>query len=275
MTLGVEDVLSKVTPWPKEITRESSLKSFFQHIFLKGVTFSLIMPYYCASLVETVQSDIASEKPGMFDVIREGTMRLFNLSGNAKGRMLPIWILVLPTITFGVTRYLFSLLVKAGTFRILQVKQKEIKSSTGTLPKNIANIGLLPDLELNASIVAIIASDIAFYPFETILHRLYLQGTRTIVDNLDNGKSVLPILTNYYGPVECYEACLSTEGVLGLYKGFGALLLQYTAHIFVVRITKFILTEIMGIYRGRKSSSLPVRTQNPVSENYFVGNTLI
>ena len=32
-------------------------------------------------------------------------------------------------------------------------------------------------------------------PFETILHRIQLQGTRTIIDNLDSGYSVVPIMT--------------------------------------------------------------------------------
>lgn len=264
MTLGVEDLLSKITPWPKEMYRGMSVKSFFQHIFLKGVSFSIIMPYYCASLVETVQSDIASEKPGMLDVFREGTMRLFNIGGNSKGRMLPVWILIFPTITFGIIRYLFTSTVKAGTFRLLQVHTKEINPST-SLPKDISNVGLVHDLELNSSIIAIVTSDIVFYPFETILHRLYLQGTRTIIDNLDSGKSVVPILTNYNNPTDCFESCLSTEGVFGLYKGFGALMLQYMAHIFLVQITKFLLTEITAIYRGRRSSNLPVKVQNELT----------
>ncbi|KAK4871619.1 hypothetical protein RN001_015743 [Aquatica leii] len=274
MTLGVEDLLSKVTPWPKEISRSSSVKSFFQHIFLKSVSLIVIMPYYTASLVETVQSDIASEKPGMLDVFKEGTLRLLSFSGNSKGRMLPIWVLTLPTITLGIARYLFSLIVKSGTFRLMQIQQKENSSSMGTLPKNLSNIGILQDVELNASLIAVIASDIVFYPFETILHRLYLQGTRTIIDNLETGRSVLAILTNYRGPVDCYESCLRTEGVFGLYKGFGALILQYIAHIFVVRVTKFILTEISAMYRGRKTSpnkSPKMLAQNQLStESYLI-----
>lgn len=269
MTLGVEDLLSKITPWPKEMYRGMSVKAFFQHLLLKGVTFSLIMPYYCASLVETVQSDIASEKPGMLDVFREGTIRLFNLGGNSKGRMLPVWVLVLPTITFGIIRYLFSSAVKAGTFRLLQVRSKESNPSKA-LPKDITNVGLVHDIELNASITATVASDLIFYPFETILHRLYLQGTRTIIDNLDSGRSVIPILTNYNSPTDCFESCLSTEGVFGLYKGFGALLLQYAAHIFVVQVTKFILTEVTAIYRGRRLPSLPAKVQNElVDDNHL------
>ena len=39
-------------------------------------------PFYSASLVETVQSDIACEKPGVFDIFREG---LFRLAPNYSG----------------------------------------------------------------------------------------------------------------------------------------------------------------------------------------------
>ena len=36
MTLGVEDCISKVSPWPKEIDKHSSLKSIGQHLLLKA-----------------------------------------------------------------------------------------------------------------------------------------------------------------------------------------------------------------------------------------------
>lgn len=66
------------------------------------------MPFYAASLVETVQSDIASEKPGLFDVFREGSLRLLYWKYPQKGRMLPVWALIGPTISVGITKYLFG-----------------------------------------------------------------------------------------------------------------------------------------------------------------------
>ena len=80
LTLGVEDCLSKVTPWPKEINSHTSLKLLGQHILLKCVTTAIITPFYSASLVETVQSDIASEKPGILDVFKDGLVRLISWS---------------------------------------------------------------------------------------------------------------------------------------------------------------------------------------------------
>lgn len=78
---------------------------------------------------------------------------------------------------------------------------------------------------------------------------LHLQGTRTIVDNLDSGAAVIPILTNYEGAADCYENTIAQEGVSGLYKGFGALILQFAVHWAVVKFTKVIVTEILILIR--------------------------
>ena len=37
LSLGVEDCLSKVTPWPKEVDTGTSLKMLGQHLMLKCV----------------------------------------------------------------------------------------------------------------------------------------------------------------------------------------------------------------------------------------------
>lgn len=76
----------------------------------------------------------------------------------------------------------------------------------------------------------------------------------------------MPILTNYQGPLDCYESCLSKEGVLGLYKGFGALILQYTAHVAVVYLTRLLLTELTMRLRGPPKSR-HVNNSPPVIPN--------
>ena len=37
---------------------------------LKAVALGLTTPFFSASLIETVQSDIACEKPGVFDIFK-------------------------------------------------------------------------------------------------------------------------------------------------------------------------------------------------------------
>ena len=52
-----------------------------QHLLLKAVSQAIVVPFFSASLVESVQSDIASEKPGIFDFLKEGLLRLGPQSG--------------------------------------------------------------------------------------------------------------------------------------------------------------------------------------------------
>jgi solute carrier family 25 protein 46 len=82
------------------------MKQFGQHILLKCISLASVTPFYAASLVETVQSDIASEKPGVFDVFKEGASRLLCI--NSPTRLLPIWSLVLPGVSVGLSKYLFG-----------------------------------------------------------------------------------------------------------------------------------------------------------------------
>lgn len=73
-----------------------------------SVSIAVVLPFYSASLVETVQSDIASEKPGIFDVFREGGDRLLSFHTPQKGRMIPIWGLVGPSVALGLSKYVFG-----------------------------------------------------------------------------------------------------------------------------------------------------------------------
>lgn len=81
-------------------------------------------------------------------------------------------------------------------------------------------------------------ADITVFPLETALHRLGLQGTRTIIDATDgmvaagNGGSplVLPVNTQYDGLADCLNAIRRKEGWTGYYRGFGALAAQFLLH---------------------------------------------
>lgn len=204
-----------------------------------------ILPFYSASLVETVQSDIASEKPGVFDVFKEGAARLLYWSVPQKGRMLPIWAIIGPSVSLGLTKYLFGLIVKGISTRLICLCLKNRDAKRGTRSRDIASEN--QDIEIYSNLVSLTATEVLFYPFETILHRLQLQGTRTIIDNLDTGYSVVPILTSYEGALDCFRTTVTTEGVTGLYKGFGAMIMQFAAHIAVIKISKWIITHITEI----------------------------
>ncbi|XP_037935309.1 solute carrier family 25 member 46 isoform X2 [Teleopsis dalmanni] len=249
MSLAIEDVLCKITSWPKEVDNRTGTKRFGQHLILKCVSIAIVVPYYSASLVETVQSDIASEKPGLLDVFREGTLRLLYWSSPQKGRMLPAWALIGPSVSLGITKYLFSLVIKGLSSRIIRRRIKNSQESKGAKYKDDSLEN--QNVEIYSNLISMLTSEMIFYPFETILHRIQLQGTRTIIDNLDNGVAVVPILTNYQGVIDCYRTTVASEGVAGLYKGFGAIILQFAAHIAVIKLTKWVVNQITEIVSNR------------------------
>lgn len=107
------------------------------------------------------------------------------------------------------------------------------------------------NISVYSTLASFFTTEVLFYPFETILHRLQLQGTRTIIDNLDSGTSVIPIMTNYDGFLDCYRTTIRTEGVSGLYKGFGAVILQFAAHVVVLKAAQWILQQVVEIYSSR------------------------
>lgn len=257
MSLALEDFISKVTPWPKEITWQSSLKTIGQHILLKCTALVVITPFYSASLVETVQSEIASEKPGMLNVFKEGMCRLVSWGAPQKGRMLPVWSLVVPTVMYGLLKYFFSLIVQRVSGQVIQAHHKRKQLQRGALPRDIQPKAISQEIQLTSALIGLFTADVMFYPVETILHRLHLQGTRTIIDNLDSGMEVIPILTSYEGASDCYDTTLQQEGFLGLYKGFGSLFIQCAVHIAVIKLTKLVLTEVVNILRPNNKLSSP------------------
>ncbi|KAG6796650.1 solute carrier family 25 member 46 [Apis mellifera caucasica] len=253
MLLAIEDFISKITPWPKEITCNSSLKAFGQHVLLKCVSIGLVTPFYSASLVETVQSEIASESPGILDVFRDGAIRLVEVSN--KGRLIPIYSLLPPTVAYGVSKYLFTLAVQGVTSRIMHIRQKQSQELRGAYSRDLLSETVAQDIELQSSLISTFMAEALFYPWETVIHRLHLQGTRTIIDNLDTGRSVTPLLTGYSGASDCYSTIISTEGPLGLYKGFGALILEFSINLVIVRVVKWVLTELRTLLRPKPKST--------------------
>lgn len=219
------------------------MKQFGQHILLKCISLATVVPFYTASLVETVQSDIASEKPGVFDVFREGVTRIAAWSAPQRGRMLPIWILVGPHVGLGLSKYIFGLIIKNMTTRVMQRKYDH----KGAKPRELVT----QEVQIYSTLTSLIVTEIIFYPLETILHRIQLQGTRTIIDNLDSGYSVIPILTSYEGAYDCYRTTITSEGSAGLYKGFGAMILQFAAHIAVVKLGKWLITQITEVVSNK------------------------
>ena len=97
---------------------------------------------------------------------------------------------------------------------------------------------------MSAAVGSLIA-DVVLYPLETVLNRLHLQGSRTIIDNLDSGFEVVPVITRYEGFFDCCESIRSEEGFGGFYRGFGALVLQYTVRLAAIKTCTVLAKEIV------------------------------
>ena len=95
-------------------------------------------------------------------------------------------------------------------------------------------------------------ADVMLYPVETVLHRLCVQGTRTIIDNTDTGLDVVPIITRYEGFFDCLKNIVLEEGVSGLYKGFGMVFIQYTIHLLLLKVAKFLFEHLTDSERRRR-----------------------
>lgn len=60
-------------------------------IIIFSASLSVITPFYSACLVETVQSNIASEKTAFYDVFKEGLIRLVQWNCPQKGKLVFIY----------------------------------------------------------------------------------------------------------------------------------------------------------------------------------------
>ncbi|XP_033125164.1 solute carrier family 25 member 46-like [Anneissia japonica] len=248
-----ETVISEVTPFPKDIHSQSSLKQFAGHVILKVISSVITLPVYAASLVETVQSEIASERPGPFDCLREGFCRVTGWGVPHTARMMPLLSLVVPATATTLVRYILTSAIQYTTLYFIHQHQRKkyMEKNDGTPPARSMLDAYFP--ELFSAFTGHFIVDMALFPVETVLHRLLLQGTRTIIDNTDDGLSVLPITTQYYGFWDCFTVIHYEEGVSGFYKGFGALLLQYAIHAVILKSTKFVYTKLAEEFGMDKS----------------------
>lgn len=119
--------------------------------------------------------------------------------------------------------------------------------------------------ELLAAFTGNLVADTLMFPLETVLHRLCLQGTRTIIDDTDTGLGVVPITTRYEGVTDCFHSILVEEGLSGLYKGFGALVLQYLLHMALLRVMKMAFNVFSRDRRNQSSQMLLEEWSRPSS----------
>ncbi|XP_040277546.1 solute carrier family 25 member 46 [Bufo bufo] len=244
ITLGAEGIISEFTPLPRELTHKWSPRQIGGHLLLKGLVYVIATPFYSASLIETVQSEIIHDNPGILDCLKEGIGRVMGLGVPHSKRLLPLLVLMFPTVLHGVLHYIVSSVVQKCVLFFIKKKKNpaQIPSDGASTAQNILE-NYFP--ELIANFAASLCADVLLFPLETVMHRLHIQGTRTIIDNTDLGYEVVPINTQYEGMRDCINTIRREEGMLGFYKGFGAVVVQYTLHATVLQITKFVYSSLL------------------------------
>ena len=247
MNVLTEMVISESTSeqLPREISRSSStLTQLAGHIIGKSISIVLTLPFNTASIAETVQTEQIEKKRHFFTFVKEEIFRLIGWQNSTKGygRLLPLWALIPPTLLHGLVHYIITSCLQ----HLILIQHKKANQEDSRQHSMVE--AYFP--ELMASLTGTVLTETLLYPLETVMYRLHLQGTRTMIDDTDNGYAVVSLCTNYDGFLDCFSRIKTEEGLTGFYKGFGALLLQYLVQFLVLRFTKGIYKAISHDFQG-------------------------
>ncbi|CAJ0575428.1 unnamed protein product, partial [Mesorhabditis spiculigera] len=158
----------------------------------------------------------------VMEVIVKGVdrMRFFAFGARDSSRRFSILHLALPTVAFRTSHYL----VQTGLYHYLfNIARRYVNRKPESERTKFHEY--VP--QIFAQMTSSVCTDMILFPFETILHRMYIQGTRTLIDNLDSGLSAASITIKYSGFFDCLRQTVEREGFWALYAGAGALFLEY------------------------------------------------
>jgi solute carrier family 25 protein 46 len=162
----------------------------------------------------------------------------------------------------GVTHYILSSVTKTLSLTMLRKSHRRCQQRQGAVSKTLpAGTPLAAYQDHLSNMLGCLAADALLFPLETVLHRLHLQGTRTLIDNLDSGREVIHIMTRYDGFFDCLGAVMREEGVSGLYRGFGALVLQYLVHFAIIRFSATAISEVAKLLSQDAPADLLARSR--------------
>jgi solute carrier family 25 protein 46 len=126
---------------------------------------------------------------------------------------------------------------------------------------------ITPYMRTMAQMSSQLTAVIALYPIETIINRLIVQGTRTIIDNTDTGCGVLPINTRYEGFTDCARTIIENESVFGLYKGLGAVIAELILSYALIKLAKVAAIRLYDSEWITRSDQETIKTYMTASSN--------
>ncbi|KAI1710806.1 mitochondrial carrier protein domain-containing protein [Ditylenchus destructor] len=191
----------------------------------------------------------------VFDVVVKGFDRLkFDLLGPRDStKRFSVFYLVLPTVALHTAHFLVYKFTYDTVFGIARgyVSRK--------MPENRTRFHTVMP-EMFASITAGLVADLVCFPLETVVHRLYIQGTRALIDNLDTGGKAINVNFKYTGTLHCVRSIIRHEGLSGFYQGVGAVVLQYSLQFCVLQA----LRAVFGWIDGTRKA-LRIKTDSPLA----------
>lgn len=250
--------------------RDSSMR--VKHILLKGISSFLLIPMYSVHLLRSIQSDLTTVNHwSPLTIFIEPFQRVLGIKTGFYARAFPLWYLISLSLPYFVGKHVLEYFLNRSLFQMKEnnylKKEKPSISNKNNQFETIDDIECqlietIPSLvnrsfvRIEANICATFLAHAIVYPYETILNRLFVQGTRTIVDNLDKtGVGCVAINTRYLGLFDCCRTILETEGRWGrgFYKGFGYLILKFACVYAGAHCLKFLIERLAILYTQNTS----------------------
>lgn len=258
--------INEFTNLPLQVSSYSTINKHCLHLLLKSLGYTILSPFYVSSFVETVQSYGCNDTPTVYEFLIDGFNRLVGRGHTAW--IVPMWQLVLPTVTFKLSQYCLHSLAKYAVMRAKSERQQESSDNSSPVDGTLISLYDQQFPGLLATFTGTFIADLVLYPFETVLHRLYIQGTRVLIDDMDTGLAVSVIQTKYTGIIDCFRSILVEEGIWGFYQGFGAFVLQFLIHAVGLKVVQYLFDTISrepGV--GRQKQMEEWRSSSRDSQN--------
>ncbi|VDO39624.1 unnamed protein product [Haemonchus placei] len=225
-----EIVLADLLGLPRHVVPNGSTEKYWRHILLKASTFFAMTPFFISAFTETVRVSLIQF--WCSQLLKKLLCCRFPIFGSRDpSRRFSVLHLAVPTVIYRTSHYIIQTKLHYQFFRMARKYVAPAKV-----------LGLLKFHQyvpqLFAQMSSTILTDLILFPIETIMHRMYIQGTRTLIDNLDTGLSAISINAKYSGFADCLRSVLQHEGFWALYGGVGALALEYLLHSLLHQIVR-------------------------------------
>ncbi|KHJ97064.1 hypothetical protein OESDEN_02966 [Oesophagostomum dentatum] len=242
-----EIVLADLFGLPRHVVPNGSSEKYWRHILLKAATIFTMTPFHISTFTETVRSEagLGGEGPNVMDILMKGIDRLrFPVFGSRDAsRRFSVLHLAVPTVAYRTSHYIIQTKLYNQFFRMARkYVNKKPESERTKFHQYVPQIF--------AQMSSTILTDLILFPFETVMHRMYIQGTRTLIDNLDTGLSAISITVKYNGFTDC---------------GVGALALEYLLHSLLHQAVRACFDRGSEILRRATENSANI---TPVSSSY-------